>query len=139
MQGASGAWERALSSELRVAADEGRWGSVARPAGCLDCSLPALGASLFPSGGSPSEKPGRGGYRDLSQLLGEAQQHHHRQPDQHLQAVVLGSAEKHPGNSSRVYVSVLPAPAPCLHFAILGASWVEAAVAHFPNVFSSFG
>lgn len=41
-------------------------------------SLPArLGASLLSSGWSPSEKPGGGGHRDVSQLSGKAQEHHH--------------------------------------------------------------
>lgn len=76
-------------------------------------SQPALGAFLLSSGWSPSRKPGGRGYCNLSQLSGEAKQHHHWYPGQHLQAVAFGPAEKGAASYKGVYVYI-PTPMPPL-------------------------
>lgn len=101
----------------------------------LELGPACLEGSLLSSDQSPSEKPGGGGYCDLSQLSGEAKHHHHEYPGRQLQAVVFGSAEKHLANHQGVYASTLT-PAPPF---TLPPAGMAGALAHCLRIFSNFG
>lgn len=127
MQDVFRAQEKALSScgrdlghEPRVAVDKTElgggpgWQDLGCPSRMLGACAP-WGPSLLSSGGSPTGKPGNRGYCDLSQLSGQAQQHHHGYPGQHRQAVVFGPAGKGATSYKGMYVSTPSSVPPLPH------------------------